>query len=81
MAGFEPTTFSSRSNLGGASALGGRTSYLRWRSADVRACPPLCVGVVTQLDTHRSTAPVFQSVVSAYVYGLKRAVGFRGFQL
>lgn len=42
----------SQSNLGGSSASGQCAVYLlRW-SAGVRACPPLFVGVVTQLDAH-----------------------------
>lgn len=43
---------SSRSNLGGRSTLGRCASeLLRW-SAVVRGWSPVCVGVVTQLDTH-----------------------------
>lgn len=52
LAGFEPTTSSSRSNLGGGSTFGRGTSHLLRSSADVRACPLVCLGVDTQLDTH-----------------------------
>lgn len=46
----------SRSNLGGGAALGWCVSHLRRWSAGVRACPPLSVGVATQLDTHPAGA-------------------------
>lgn len=48
----EPMTSSSRSNLGGRSTLGRCIAHLPGWSAGVRACPPLSVGIVTQLDTH-----------------------------
>ncbi|MFF3464426.1 DUF6928 family protein [Streptomyces sp. NPDC002619] len=47
------TTSSSRRNWRGHWTWGCcSTDPLRW-SADVRGCPPLCVGVDTQSDTHR----------------------------
>ena len=51
MAGSEAAASSSRSNLGTGSTLGRSASHLQRWSVDVRGCPLLCVGAVTQLDT------------------------------